>query len=131
MRPAGKRFQETKGSPRHPQKYFREESAYFRERAAARSSWNSKLCENCPAPPSTPPHWVWSETTAKGGVKVMKKVERKRELFQDFPSAGVMAEEGKPSQNVKLKVDYYDYYAGYHTLTTTLRVTRGPFVTHK
>lgn len=99
--------------------------------AAARSSWNSKLCENCPAPPSTPPPWVGSETTAKGGVKVMKKVERKREMFQDFPSAGVMAEEGKPSQNVKLKVDYYDYYAGYHTLITGLRVTRGPFVTHK
>lgn len=61
----------------------------------------------------------------------MKKVERKREMFQDFPSAGVMAEEGKPSQNVKLNVDYYDYSAGYHTLTTGLRVTRGPFVTHK
>lgn len=68
--------------------------------------WNSKLCESFLALLSPPP-WVGSETMAKGGVKVMKEVGEKRKIYQDFPLTGDMAEEVKPSPNMKFKVYYY------------------------
>lgn len=115
-----------RGSLKNPEKYFREESASFTDRAVL-SSCNSKLCENFPVSPSLSP-WVGSETMAKAGVKVMKEVGEKIEMYQDLSHFRYHGRGGKPSPNMKFKVFYY---AGCHTLITELTVTRRSFITHK
>ena len=88
-----------KGSPetrcsKNPQKYFREESACFVERADARATRNSKLYED--SLPHLHLHPGWGQKPQQRvGQKSQTRLTRKQKSIRTFTPAGVM---GNPAQ---------------------------------